>query len=71
MHEIERRFGYAKRFELFTGHLSKRNIYLYQKLGYQAFNREMVNKNLELVYMEKTNETTSQDAASNAARPRR
>jgi ribosomal protein S18 acetylase RimI-like enzyme len=58
MHEIERRFGHAKRFELFTGHLSKRNIYLYQKLGYQAFNREKVNKNLVLVYMEKTNETT-------------
>jgi ribosomal protein S18 acetylase RimI-like enzyme len=58
MHEIERRFGYAKRFELFTGHLSKRNMYIYQKLGYLAFNREKVNKNLELVYMEKTNETT-------------
>lgn len=58
IHEIERRFGHAKRFELFTGHLSKRNIYLYQKLGYQAFNREKVDKNLELVYMEKTDETT-------------
>ena len=58
MHEIERRFGDAKRCELFTSHLSKRNIYLYQKLGYQAFKREKVNKNLELVYMEKTNETT-------------
>ncbi len=58
IHEIESRFGHAKRFELFTGHLSKRNIYLYQKLGYQAFNREKVDKNLELVYMEKTDETT-------------
>ncbi|MCP4257571.1 MAG: GNAT family N-acetyltransferase [Planctomycetes bacterium] len=56
MHEIERRFGQAKRFELFTGHLSKRNLYLYQKLGYLTFNREKVNENLELVYMEKTNE---------------
>jgi GNAT superfamily N-acetyltransferase len=55
MHEIERRFGQAKRFELFTGHLSKRNMYLYQKLGYQEFDRKFINKNLELVYLEKTN----------------
>jgi ribosomal protein S18 acetylase RimI-like enzyme len=58
MYEIERLFGNAMRFELFTGHLSKRNIYLYQKLGYQEFSREKVNENLELVYMEKTNKTT-------------
>jgi ribosomal protein S18 acetylase RimI-like enzyme len=58
MHEVERRFGDAKSFELFTGHLSKRNLYLYQKLGYEAFNREKVNENLVLVYMEKNNETT-------------
>lgn len=55
MHEIERCFGHAKRFELFTGHLSKRNMYLYQKLGYREFDREIINKNLELVYLEKTN----------------
>lgn len=54
MHEIERRFGNAKRFELFTGHLSKRNMYLYQKLGYREFDRKIINKNLELVYLEKT-----------------
>jgi ribosomal protein S18 acetylase RimI-like enzyme len=53
MNEIEKRFDDAKRFELFTGHLSKRNLYLYQKLGYSEFNREIVNKNIELVYMEK------------------
>jgi hypothetical protein len=28
----------AKRFELFTGHKSIKNIYLYQKLGYREFN---------------------------------
>jgi len=56
MHEMERRFGQAGRFELFTGHLSKRNIYLYQKLGYRTFKREKVNENLELVYMEKCND---------------
>ena len=56
MHDIERRFTEAGRFELFTGHLSKRNMYIYQKLGYREFKRETVNKNLELVYMEKANE---------------
>jgi ribosomal protein S18 acetylase RimI-like enzyme len=56
MHEIEGRFKDVKRFELFTGHLSERSIYLYQKLGYKEFKREKVHENLELVYMEKTNE---------------
>lgn len=53
--EIESRFGSVQRYELFTGHKSQRNIYLYQKLGYQIFNREKVSDNLELVYMEKKN----------------
>jgi ribosomal protein S18 acetylase RimI-like enzyme len=56
MCEIEKRFGQVERFELFTGHLSKRNIYLYEKLGYREFRREKVHENLELVYMEKTRE---------------
>ena len=56
MHKIEGCFEDAGRFELFTGHLSGRNIYLYQKLGYKEFKREKVHENLELVYMEKTNE---------------
>ena len=55
MKEIEGCFGDAKRFELFTGHLSERNIYLYRKLGYREFKREKVHENLELVYMEKIN----------------
>jgi len=58
MNEIESYFSKARRFELFTGYKSERNIYLYQKLGYQIFKREKVNKNLELVYMEKLNKTT-------------
>ena len=56
MHEIEGRFKDVKRFELFTGHLSERSIYLYHKLGYQEFKREKIHDNLELVYLEKTNE---------------
>lgn len=53
MNEIEGHFSTAKRFELFTGHRSKRNIYLYQKLGYQVFKKARVKKNLTLLYMEK------------------
>ncbi len=58
MHAIERRFGDARRFELFTGHLSQRSLCLYQKLGYQTSRRERVHKNLELVYLEKATEST-------------
>jgi ribosomal protein S18 acetylase RimI-like enzyme len=53
MKQIESCFGQAQRFELFTGHKSKRNIYLYERLGYKIFKREEVNKNLSFVFMEK------------------
>ena len=53
MHEIEKRLSDAERFELFTGSKSERNLYLYQKLGYQIFKREAINENIELVYLEK------------------
>ncbi len=58
MNEIESYFIKAKRFELFTGYRSERNIYLYQKLGYKIFRKEKINDNFELVYMEKFNKTT-------------
>ena len=37
MNEIETVFSNLKRYELFTGYKSKKNLYLYQKLGYQQF----------------------------------
>ncbi len=40
-------------FELFTGHLSGKNLYLYEKSGYREFRRERVSVNLELIYLEK------------------
>jgi ribosomal protein S18 acetylase RimI-like enzyme len=51
--EIESRLGNCKRYELFTGNKSERNIYLYKKLGYQEFKRQFINENLTLVYLEK------------------
>jgi ribosomal protein S18 acetylase RimI-like enzyme len=53
MNEIESFFKYAERYELFTGHRSERNLYLYQKLGYSAHKTERVNDNLVLVFLEK------------------
>jgi ribosomal protein S18 acetylase RimI-like enzyme len=53
MREIEGCFPDAKRFELFTGHLSERNLYLYKKLGYRPIRREQVSEKLTMVFMEK------------------
>lgn len=55
--KIERHFEQAQRYELFTGYLSERNVYLYRKLGYRAFRREKLSSSLQLVYMEKRNDT--------------
>jgi len=53
MAEIEHLFRHAVRFELFTGHLSERNLYLYRKLGYRPFKQERISDALTLVYLEK------------------
>jgi ribosomal protein S18 acetylase RimI-like enzyme len=50
---LESRFPQAKRFELFTGHKSVRNLHLYEKLGYRVFRREKVSDSLTLVFLEK------------------
>jgi hypothetical protein len=41
MQAIEEHFKFADRYELFTGHRSGRNLYLYQKLGYHEYKQEM------------------------------
>ncbi len=51
--EIENRFSHAERFELFTGHKSEKNLYLYKKQGYKIFKREKITEDLSLVFMEK------------------
>jgi GNAT superfamily N-acetyltransferase len=43
----------APRYELFTGYKSEKNLYLYNKLGYREFRREIINDRLTLVFMEK------------------
>jgi ribosomal protein S18 acetylase RimI-like enzyme len=54
MVQIEDFFPDARRFELFTGHRSERNIHLYKKLGYQAFKEQRVNDKLIFTYMGKS-----------------
>ncbi len=50
---IERYHPDVERFELFTGHRSVRNLYLYRKLGYNEFKRERINDSLVFVFMDK------------------
>ena len=53
MTEIEHYFKDIKRFELFTGHKSEKNIHIYKKLGYKEFKIEPINERLKHIYFEK------------------
>lgn len=53
MKAIESHFPDCSRFELFTGFLSEKNLYLYQKLGYAEFERKQINEGLTLVFLQK------------------
>jgi len=56
MIEIENKFPYVKRFELFTGSKDEKNLYLYKKLGYSQFKSHDTGAGYSLVYLEKPNE---------------
>ncbi len=43
------------RYELFTGHLSRKNLSLYRKMGYKEYKTRKISDNLELIYLEKQN----------------
>jgi len=53
LQEIEKVFYYVTGYELFTGHESQKNLYLYEKNGYRIFRRQQVTHDLTLVFMEK------------------
>jgi hypothetical protein len=53
MLELEAVLPQAKRFELFTGENSARNLHLYAKLGYIAFRTEPLSPKVMLVFLEK------------------
>lgn len=41
------------RYELFTGHLSEKNLAFYEKHGYKRYKTEMVTDGLQFIYLEK------------------
>ena len=53
MRELEGRFAQARRYELFTGEKSERNLYFYQKWGYRIFRKEELTDKVTLVFLEK------------------
>jgi hypothetical protein len=53
MSTIEGCFPEARRYELFTGHLSEHNLSLYRQLGYVPIRREPVSEKITLVFLEK------------------
>ena len=55
MIDIEARFSTAQRFELFTGHLSHRNLGFYRGLGYRDFKTVALTPSIQFVYLEKPN----------------
>jgi ribosomal protein S18 acetylase RimI-like enzyme len=59
MNEIERIFNTCRRFELFTGDRSERNLYFYQKLGYKIFKKAKITDQTKVVYLEKKIERKS------------
>jgi RimJ/RimL family protein N-acetyltransferase len=50
---IEQQYPACRRFELFTGIKSAKNIRLYEKAGYKAFKTEAVSNKLSLICFEK------------------
>lgn len=42
-----------KRYEIFTGHRSEKNLYLYQKIGYMIFKKEKLTDDIDMVYLAK------------------
>lgn len=55
MKAIESVFSDCRRYELFTGGKSTKNIRFYEKCGYIVFKTEKVNETLEFVYLQKIN----------------
>lgn len=56
LHEAEKLFPNAKRFELFTGQKSLKNIFIYEKHGYNQFREIEISDKLTLVFLEKLND---------------
>lgn len=52
---VEKKFSGVRRYELFTGHRSEKNLALYTKLGYREFERKPQSAKVMLICLEKRN----------------
>jgi len=50
---MENMFPEVKRYEVFTGNLSKRSIYIYEKASYKKFKTEHITEGRDRIYLEK------------------
>lgn len=55
LHNIEQQFIHVKRYELFTGFLDEKNLYLYKKMAYAEYKREVLSDDFTFVFLEKKN----------------
>jgi ribosomal protein S18 acetylase RimI-like enzyme len=53
MHAVESKFSDARRYELFTGDKSGKNLALYRDLGYREYKKKPQSANVMLICMEK------------------
>jgi ribosomal protein S18 acetylase RimI-like enzyme len=56
MDEAEKRAASCKRYELFTGHRSTKNLTFYKRLGYTEYKEQVVNDSLTLIHLYKEGE---------------
>ena len=52
LHNIEKAFGNVSGYDLFTGHRDDKNLYLYQKLGYQIYEQKDFN-DVMMIFLQK------------------
>ena len=51
--EMEERFKDCSKFILFTGFMSFKNLYVYEKAGYKEFDRQVISQQFTFVFLEK------------------
>ena len=59
MRAIEEKFRNVRRYELFTGHKSEKNLALYGTLGYRPFKEKLEGNSVTLICMEKIHGRTA------------
>ena len=67
--EIEAMCPAVRRYELFTGHRSEKNLHLYDRQGYRPLRTERIDDRLTLVFLEKTNPARQREDRSSTVRP--